>query len=235
MLCPRWSWDRVILAADSKATHSNGETSNVCKVRMEGNVYYAAAGLFSYEQTGFYLPELIHQASEAMKEPKSLFQLQMNLDETVNTALAKARDSVEESLKRNPNLNYGETIIVGFDHGKVRLIHSLSDISESHLETNQRGIQSFAFQTSEEVLPDDSPIPARAVVAGEKMAIFSYVAQHPEWVNTDPVQAARKFLELEIDDCPGTVGGPISIVAIEKDGSATWIERGVCTGSPLAK
>ena len=91
-----------------------------------------------------------------MKEPKSLFQLQMNLDETVNTALAKARDWVEESLKRNPNLNYGETIIVGFDHGKVRLIHSLSDISESHLETNQRGIQSFAFQTSEEVLPDDS-------------------------------------------------------------------------------
>ena len=58
--------------------------------------------------------------------------------------------------------------------------------------------------------------------------ILRYQSQHPEWTNMDAVAAARMFVQMEIAAHPTTVGPPVSVLQIQKDGSHTWIERGSC-------
>jgi len=66
----------------------------------------------------------------------------------------------------------------------------------------------------------------------EYAKLVRWVVQHPDWVTMDPVAAARTFIEVEIasqsHEAVPTVGAPITIVAIHRDGSAKWIEPGAC-------
>lgn len=211
-----WTPKLIVIAADGKPTCTDrdgkivqcGPISTICKIGNEGSIYYAASGLYSYPLSGFDIRRIADKTFSQLKDKTDSFSFRLNLDYEVSVALAQARDSVREALRSNPNLNYGEIIVVAMEGGVLRITHRVNDISRSQITWTQNHVRSFGFYGSEESLPDDSPGDMKLIIAGERKTIIAYQTQHPEWTRMKPTKAARKLLQLEIDSSSDTVGPP---------------------------
>jgi hypothetical protein len=226
-----WTPDRIIMAADSALSDEHKmRIGSTCKIRREGDIRFATAGLFEYPMTGFSMPTIAHKAYEHTPNPKTLLKFDMIFSGEVAMALDMAKDSVSEVLARDPNLNRAEIIMIAAEDGSLKATYSQSDISGTikTIRMNQGKGRGIAFVGEKQEIPSGRPYRMEMIVAGARNAIILYQIQHPEWRAMEPVEAARMFIELEIAENDQIVGRPISILVMERSGATSWIERGEC-------
>ena len=67
------------------------------------------------------------------------------------------------------------------------------------------------------------------VLLGKHQAIDDYRRSHPDLSRGRTiVQIARDLVQVEIDAAPDDVGGPISVLVMDKPHGIQWSERGLC-------
>lgn len=217
----------VVVASDSLFVVIGGTgTAAGCKVFIQGDLYFATAGLFASRIAGFYAPDIMRKAArESATGRLSDIMTRFNVD-TAN-ALLQTRNAVEEWLKINANFNMAETMLIRNEGGVVRVLFSQSNISRSLqlLTTDGGGNMSFDRQLRSIVAGGSEP---EMLAIGMRDHILRYQAQHADWITMDPIAAARMFVQMEVAAHPAVVGPPVAILQIQKDGSHAWIEKGAC-------
>jgi hypothetical protein len=222
-----WTPGRIIIASDSRKTITGGPATSECKIKREDGIHFATAGLFEFRIANFYAPDVIHRVYErsANKGPNSL-RSELNLEMT--NALLSAREAVSTALARDPNFNISEVVLVGVDSGVLQAVYVQTDISATLKVAKPGGGFFWASSGEFGTIPSGRPYRAELIAIGARDAIIEYQVSHPGWESMDPVAAARMFVQMEIERHPDHVGPPISVLVIEGDGSARWIDRGVC-------
>jgi hypothetical protein len=71
---------------------------------------------------------------------------------------------------------------------------------------------------------DDCPLGEIAIYLGAHDAIDRFRGENPDSYAVGLVKAVRQLVQLEIDDRPDSVGPPIDVLRITKDGPE-WIEH----------
>ena len=220
-----WTPERIVIAADSRLSPLvDGTYSQVCKIRAEGNLWYATAGLYEAPIDGFNISNIIHEAYSKARHKDNIVSFAMTeLSFEVAKRLNAVRERVDVVLRNNPNLNLAELILVAKEKDGFKAVYNQTDISRLMQSTN-----AMAFDGEIGIIPENRNA-MQILVAGRKDAILEYIASNPAWAKGDDLVAiAHKFIQMEIDRYPMGVGGPISILAINKDGTVKWEDPGLC-------
>jgi hypothetical protein len=225
-----WTAERVVIAADGKLTSSAGTSSKVCKIRKEGNFWYASAGLYEYAKMDFSISAIVHKAYETSQfRDRLLTFATLDLTPAVGERLMTARETVDEILKKNANLNFSDVVMIAKEKDGLKVVHHQTDISRNAQTFSPNGIRIVSVSSDIRDLPTEHPPKMQMLTAPRKHAVNEYIARFPELIESgNPVLIARKFIQLEIERYTDEVGDPIAILSIEKDGTAEWKEHGAC-------
>lgn len=225
-----WSSDRIVIAADSRRTSLlDGSYAQVCKIRNEGSVWYATAGLYEASIEGFNISKIVHEVYLESPVKEHLLGFTMYLSPAIGQALVSVRERIDAVLSTNPNLNFADIVMVAKEKDGLRAVHYRTDISRTVPRTSANGVRSMAFWGEEEDIPTKNPLGMEIIGAGRTEAIAEYIRANPQWTKErDPVSVARMFVQMEIDRHPNEVGGPIAILTIESNGSVQWKDRAAC-------
>jgi hypothetical protein len=235
-----WTPETLVLAADGRLTltDSNGEVLDksgvACKLRIENGVLYGASGLYEWKATGFSLPDVLNKglrmAMGVNRRSLPLEDVASRAMSDIAIALKDAKQGVGESIAKNPNFNFGELILAGIDGDSLKVVLSRIDISVSQEGSIFSSGSRVKYILGQSVLPGPEPHKSlMAVAIGQQDAILAYQSSHPDWIKEDPIKLTRMFIGLEIVAQPNSVGPPIALLVLSKDGSTRWLEKGACT------
>jgi hypothetical protein len=108
---------------------------------------------------------------------------------------------------------------------RCKVVLSRTDISVSQEGGIFNGGSRVKYNLGQTVLPGPEPhAPLMAVAIGQQDAILAYQSSHPDWIKEDPIKLARMFIGLEIVAQPNSVGPPIALLVLSRDGST--LDRG---------
>jgi hypothetical protein len=207
--------DTIVLAGDSKGTLNAGGWTQTCKLGWMNNCAFALVGLQTHTPTGFQVMPIAENACSshgALSAKVALFY------RSVRGPLLIALKDSRLNDRRTYDAWYNEKLVIqmafaGFDGTTPHVIIE--------------GIEEHAGSLKETV----TEVPAGALqyaVIGQKAALKKLVASNPAWwAGLTPVAIGKTIVQSEIDGEPEQVGGPISVLRIDKLG-VHWVERGVC-------
>lgn len=211
-----WTPAKIVLAADSKVNHMDGElASQTCKIRAFGKFYFAASGFYRNPSTGYDLWQFAQdELPKAMTVPKAALSLESAVSVRLNVALDEVRRNNPIGFKREFSQTYLAFVIAGIDNERLAL---------SGRSFHPDGIERVAY-----------PQPGRTegigfIEFGEHSAVDgAYTAEaFRTLLSGDLVEAARRLVLVEIEATPEKVGPPTTILEIRTSG-INWVERGVC-------
>jgi hypothetical protein len=227
--------NEIIIGADSKRVRAttedlrNTRSELICKIVRADNIVITSAGIVgiaSYNQRGGIPPEF--DLTEVMK----------------NTALSEG--SIMDKADTLAKLLSGDLLlsISEWAKKKVPALFKQIFIGGQLLQVVMAGLENgtptfivIAFEPS--ISPsgelkinfDFHPCPGIAcpsnfvyIFMGKHEAIDRYLPQDPDMWKNDPVDVVRKLIEIEVTSEHETVGPPIDILRITKEGSE-WIQK----------
>jgi hypothetical protein len=236
-----WTDQRVTIVADSKITLTNREGLHVgsdtgCKVHVVRDVIVATAGLLRNETVDVIAA--IEQARELkeqgtgkpLPEMGTIVAAQRAVQQALNARKADFDPSLAVSL-----------IIATREAGQPTLTRvEWIPMKPDQLakDGDKPWNRSFAFGTRQFKYPEnraDAENPDRGVeIIGVRNAISKYKSETTteEWNDSDAARFGKKLVRLEASDPADStvVGGPLTVVTLDKDG-VRWSERGACTTS----
>src|SRR5262245_33054597 len=204
--------DEVVIGADSLGTFDDGKrivTRNVCKIHEHAGVVFAIAGVEVNSATGFNAATLI--ADEAAKG-RPISETIRAIETVINPNLMRA---LEWQRKERPEMYQRR----GIDKQELPLSFLLAG-----LETGAPVLYARAFKSDGTIQRVDSPNGEFTLWIGKSAAIERFRAERKRRVYHSPVDFVRVLVQLEIDDDEPTVGGPIDLVRITRDGTE-WVQR----------
>lgn len=222
-----WTPDALYIGADSKATTLDLKPlENICKVRSEGDLVYAYAGVFIFQGV-FDVPTLFKTAYDLDRERKGDAERMVFLfGALLHSRLAEARDRVRMSPEAERGIvpEVGELVLLSTRNGLRRIEYGRWSISglEGYLNANgdKRPPAAYVQFAS---LPSSPSAQMEILAAGQASEVRQYQA-----VYRNPIDAIKTLIGIAMEYHPQTVGGPVSILKMSKDGSREWIEPGVC-------
>jgi|GEM_PF-757374 len=200
----------VVLGADSRATFDDGKIVTykaVCKIYQSKGIFYAIAGLTVNPITGF------DPAIAISNEIDRTSAISM-LVPAVERAMAIRLTRELEWQKRERPAMY-QRYVVENDNMALSVV----------IAGTENGLPVFyarAFKADGTILREDHPAGTFTVWIGKAKAIERFVARNRNY--DSPTEAVRTLIQLEVDDSEPSVGPPIDIVRITKDG-ACWIQH----------
>jgi hypothetical protein len=221
--------DFVVVAADSALTHTregklNGFT-RICKIRKEGTIYYFADGPYTLPSIKFDLFATTRNAVVKAGSIKKIFPIieapiLVRLPDIVQYAKINSPDNYRRWVSGVSIMSIGFASYV--DGTPVAAVVDFGIDSHGKAVRPTEHLMSSTgkqFQMSE---------------LGNHVEIDRFIDSNPGWVSeasTDPVQASKKLIQLEIDASTRgkeySVGPPISILLVNK--SSTGMAPG-CEG-----
>jgi hypothetical protein len=224
----------VVIAGDSAATFRGGglpETTKLtCKVFSVGAAAFATSGLVKDAGRGFNAEAIVDRA---LKQRKSMRETMMEIRSELSAALI----TEFERLKKEEPLIYGRCL------KKEDCSTFLSEALIATFEGHEPVVSVIVFQGQADlsgriglnVITTDCPgvgCPSGVKIfyLGQGSAIQRYIDEHG--ISMLPEKAAPFLVGLEIEAGTPSVGPPIDVLKITKDG-VSWISRkSDCTGSP---
>jgi hypothetical protein len=222
---------RIILAADSKFVghfidanrHIQPFNDVICKIINKPDCIVAVSGEKSQSAQHF---DLFNFVSEACDHSGDLHTKAKNFQEI---AEGPVTNLIEYLREKNPS------VYAFYSAGRDFVDALFVGIQDGHLHIILRGFR--IDPTTHAIIPiegeySDTGPDIQWVVAGFNNGIVSYIRSHKDWdKKIDAVDAARKFINIEIGEVPSFVGPPISILQIDKAimrAESHWVERGAC-------
>lgn len=228
----------IIIGTDSKRLHtasedlSDARSELVCKIIRSDDIFIASAGVTGITlqkghkeiPTGLDLTEIISNASLGEGSVRDKADI---LAKTVSDALLRMYEWMK---KRMPSL-FGQMVLG---------TQSLQVITAgTERETPVFVVMTFEPHLSSsgelEIDVASRPCPGTAcpsgfvyLFLGRHEAIDRYLPTNPQIWTNDPVDVVRELLEIEAASEPETVGPPIDILRITKEGSEWIQEKDIC-------
>lgn len=212
-----WTPDRIIVGADSKGRRG-GELGEgellVCKIRQVGNVFYALSGLREDPETGFDAHSIVVRAYNT---PGRLIDKVNAFERLVSEPLSNVLAHIKAKYPLNFERDFGnkgggmDIVFFGYENGRPVMI------------TRRIGRRDYSRRRLE--YPGDFPnSPFGAVYMGQHDSINRFRVANPGWQRMGLEKAMRRFIQMEIEEHPETVGPPIDILVIDNSG-ARWIQK----------
>jgi hypothetical protein len=207
----------IVIAADSKPTWAGKPgPANVCKIYRSGDLYVAVGGLDHDQTRNFYIKDLISAKDSSLEHFASQVR---RLEEKITPRFLEEM----KRLKAEDSTTYN---LISSEGGK-QLSLAFAKV--------QDGIPYFAIRGfSYPDIPDpkvevayvdcpgrDCPQGVLVEYMGKHAAIDSFTATHGGG-NFNPVDLARKLVELEVQEDPEHIGPPIDILRLDATGPQ-WI------------
>ena len=215
-----WTPTSLILGADSMERvvnpHDAGREISECKVQQLGNYYVLVSGLTLHRRTGFDTWAIL---SSAIRQSSSVFEAAdlaiADIERGYAEVLKSARLNTDARFVHNLELNAPVFAIAGFEGGRPYLAHCSYD--------KIRGRWTWTKQ----LFPREGPAQVSYTYLCEQRGVSMYKGRHPNWRRDNPAKVVQGMINNEEQILPEEVGGPVSLVVIDKNG-AHWKNRGVC-------
>jgi hypothetical protein len=210
-----------IVAADSKLRFSDGRNpSDVCKIHVDGNFVWTNSGLSSDENGLFNIVEIartaIH-ASDSLNEVAARFEQEI---------LSRLRPFLVKVKEERP-----------FDYKEVMK----SPVVISVLVLRRNETRHIDFVVEDSAKPDHIAIrhkqcPGDACTSSDQYVGMLGIAEtanaeiirNPQIWRQGVIETLNYLMKLQSNAAPETVGGPVSILRIDKSGALSWLQKGVC-------
>ena len=216
----------VLLGVDSKLTIENTITGEVrdsatTKLYQTNDYFFAMQGVYSLiENTDHFAKKLGSQLNSGKELSESVQSANLEIKKALNDQAGiiqeKWPDYYEsEYLDKKFILSY---IIVGVKD-KIPFAYKSAFVLEDSSEYD------LSIQESHFPVATSKPTDAKGYYLGEHDAIDNYMKRPENISNTTPEKLVETLFEIQIQATPSTVGPPVNIVKIEKDGAVSWIKR----------
>lgn len=195
------------IAAESRQLRAdNAVVSDGCKLRVSGDVVFAAAGLLHNDAAGWDVFETI---SEALKGPPA--SLQTIAERIIIAAAVPLQTAYTETLSAFPDTtDLVTTLILARPQGRSAEVFKIDFATAVP-------VYPFTLTLKMGVFPSHFG----CAYIGNKKCTEAYYAAHP---SGDPETLVRGYLEHEVGEGHFDIGGPIDMLRI-KDGKISWLKQ----------
>ncbi len=215
-----WTPTSLTLGADSMERVVNpndaGREISECKVQQIGNYFVLVSGLTHHRRTGFDTWGIL---SSAIRQSGSVFEAAdlavAEIERGYAAVLRSARQNTDERFVHSLEQNAPVFAIAGFENGRPYLAHCSFD--------KVRGRWTWTKQ----LFPSADRPPVAYTYLCEQHGVSMYKSQHPNWRRDNPAKVVQGMIRTEEQVLPDEVGGPVSLVVIDKNGPH-WKNQGVC-------
>jgi len=215
-----WTPNSLVLGADSMERVVNptdaGRAISDCKVQQVGNYYVLVSGLTRHPRTGFDTWGIL---AAAIQQSGSVFEAAdravAEIEKGYAEVLRSARHNTDARFVHSLELNAPVFAIAGFEGGRPYLAHCSFD--------KVRGQWAWTKQ----FFPAAGGTPSSFTYLCEQRGVSMYKGGHPNWRRENPAKVVEGMIRMEARILPEEVGGPVSLVVIDRNG-AHWKDRGVC-------
>lgn len=215
--------DLIVIASDSLA-NDGVQNLTVCKIgtNQRSAITFAVAGTVRYGRTGFDAVALAQTAvsrAETIQDAATEFgRLATKPFQTAATRIRAELPQKYESLRKSPEPL--QVVFAAVENETPSYV-----IAYFTLEETAAAVAAIAHQRA---CPGDGCSGARSVTVLGFNDVAKREASGPAFLSgLDPLAAARKLVELEIEDRPDSVGPPVAILTIDRTGSS-WNSKGTC-------
>lgn len=203
-----WTADRIVVAVDSKSIWSDRRGERIeqrCKIRQTDGFWYAVAGFDAETGTRFAVRSIAEQAA---RFPGAITQKVAEFGRLIETPLRRALENIRattppvyEDTISNKGGHALDIVFFGIENGTFFLF------------VRRFGTRDFRNENHDAIFPSSGQ-----VFMGEHEAINRFVLANPRWKEMGLVPAALKLLELQIQATPNTVGPPVNILVVDRNG-----------------
>jgi hypothetical protein len=211
--------EAIYVAADSKLSwfDTTGVPGSTCKIRRVGSTWYVMGGIYQFTRTGYNAPAL---ARAALGGSRPVAQKVMDFESRITPQIQKMLEFLIEEKAQTDNWEEVVAIpltifVFSFENGGPEV----SSREFARATTGGGGptvrIQRRDFQpNSNETVWLASP----SNLAG------GFMTEVPTWQSMEPSAMVRAFVEFAARKRPGTTGGSIDILRIDRTGHR-WLRR----------
>jgi hypothetical protein len=211
----------VYLGADSK-TITEGQPATdrkTCKIHQAGDLFFAVAGFAGDQRRGFNVPEIVARAARngftagdrvRRSEEAVVEQLTGEL-----VRLRKEAPALYEKVVKGEGGTILALAFAGYEEGATFVIIS------QFATRNENPPSVFVKRDS---CPENCPFGVKTFFLGSYQAIARYIGGKAGEGDMEPIEAIRYLIELEIRENPQSVGGPVDILRIDRQGPK-WIQK----------
>jgi hypothetical protein len=214
-----WSPERAVLAADSKLSRLDGKQDSAgCKIRAAGRMFFIASGYYGRPGGDF---DVWTSVRDAVREATSVRDAADVSEKQLKPVLLKKFRTLREdnkiaSSEEAANASRFSVYFAGVDEGKVV-------------------VAGWSLRPGGDVIREEYPGDHRAVAGSRQLINFGEHAAtdaeipRPALIKmlADPINAAARMIQIEIDREPASVGPPRSILEITPS-KHRWVEKGLC-------
>lgn len=213
--------NQIIIAADSKQTKKSDlldDDSNVplkCKIRNTGNLFFAGEGYLSMTNPYIDFLEIIESfdLSEKKNFNDKIAYIENKLRDPVNQYVYYFQKNHPLSFSKILNRTLLTIIFSTFENNKPICLALNWDI-----KSNIHGWEAVLNRAESELIP-------RYMVQGQNSAIEKHFQENQSSLNKlFFVSGILELMNLQINETPEMVGGPIDIVVLTPDGF-NWVQK----------
>ncbi len=214
-----WQPDQIVIGMDSKVTHLGGEPPGaICKVRSSGRFFFAISGFYGRTGSDFDVWDIAARVVEtAQTVPNAAALLEESIAAGLPKALDSARLSNPQEFDRKLSKSYLAFFVAGIDAGKL-VMAGRNFIPGAVLREEYPGTRPVGSGATGLTVFGDRDVIDRTYSTQQQVALAA----------ANPIETARKFVQLEIDGESATVGPPTSIFVFTRN-EYRWEEAGLCS------
>jgi hypothetical protein len=208
-----------IIAADSKVgTLEGGDNGTVCKIGTTGDFIWTTSGID--DPSGYDVRKIIVTAIEkggSFDDIISRFELDI---------VSQLKQLLVEMKKTDP-IKYGEAV----EHGHVA---TPILIQKTNVRTRDITVPNKDDPNDIEVARYDCPgngcrTGSSRLMTGVYDAASAEIALHPNiWEEKGTIGTINYLMDVQSRATPTIVGGPVSILRMDKSGTLSWLQKGIC-------
>ena len=197
--------DEIVIAADSRVVDGLGRPQpDICKIGSAGNWHFAMFGLGGVKGTS-----LFPLVKNSLVKAGGINEQLQNVFDIIQPKLIGSDVLSEQDVRAFITENHGTIlgiVIFGYEQNTLMLGSVNFMLSINQNVTSERHI-----------CPGDCPQIAGVLAPSQDSSRF-------DWKS--PTQTAvRKFVQMEVDKGLPSIGPPVQLMRIGRDGHAEWIEQ----------
>jgi hypothetical protein len=216
--------DFVVVAADSKVSTPDGVNVGLtCKIHVSDNLVWVEAGFIEEPGGKFNIADIIRDAVHSDKS------FEENVPDIKNAVLEKLSNFLPGYKERSPVVYNKAVPFDNFPAVQLLLVRGTSvarlDFIIEHKETPGR-ISIIEHDCVSGNCPEGEAFSYRM---GTTEALDAEWHDHPSIISEMGVaDAFVHLIKVQSDKTRSVVGGPVSVLRIQKDGQIEWLRPGYC-------
>jgi hypothetical protein len=210
-ICILRTENQIVIAADSREVNERNEPQKpVNKIIDLGGVFAVPSGMNRYGRTEFDAFALIHHLSGVRTVAEAIDRSERAISEPLANA-------VEDMRKNEP------AFLAQYQQSPLSIVFVSLEMDVPVMAQIRFG-WSGKLVIEKHRCPDECPQGEAAVLVGSDKSKKLFWQKYPRLAGNDLIEAARWFVQMEIDRGVPEIGPPVDILQITQHG-AKWVQK----------